>query len=67
MSFSIKKIYDDDKKMFIYLINFLCQIEILLLNILKLFKISGFCMFKKNLKLQIFLRVPGKVVAAMIF
>ena len=67
MCFLIKKIYDDDKKIYLF-DDFLCQIEILLLNILKLFKIPsflfkipGFSMFeKKNLKLQFFLRVPCK-------
>ena len=51
----------------IYSIEVLCQIKILVLNILKLFKIPGFSMFKKNLKLLIFLRVPGKVATLMIF
>ena len=51
----------------IYLIDFLCQTEILLLKIFKLFKIPGISMFKKKLKFQILLRVPGKVATLMIF
>ena len=33
MCFFIKKFYDDNKKKVIYMIDFLCQIKILLLNI----------------------------------
>ena len=42
MCFFIKKIYDDNKKKSYLYDKFLCQIEILLLNIIKLFKIPGF-------------------------
>ena len=56
-----------------YLIDLLCQIEILLLSIFYLLKIPGF-LFKfkvfsclKNLNFQVFLRVPGKVITLMIF
>ena len=55
---------------FIDLIDFLCQIKILLRNILKLFKIQGFSGFlieisgfsrlKKNLKFKIFQRFQVK-------
>ena len=41
------------KKYPIYMIDFLCQIEILLLNMLKLFKIPGFS------------RIPGKVATLL--
>ena len=34
--------FDNDKKIFIYMIDFMYQIEILLLNKLKLLKILGF-------------------------
>ena len=39
--FFYKKLYDDEKKI-VYMIDFLCKIEILLLNMLKLLKILGF-------------------------
>ena len=51
----------------IYLIDFLSKIEILPLNKFKLLKISGFSISNKNLKRQIFSRVPGKVVTLMMF
>ena len=58
----------------IYLTDFWYQIEILLLNISKLFKFPGFLfkipdfsIFKNNLKYQIFLMVLGKVADLMIF
>ena len=54
-------------KKIVYLIDFFCQIEMLLLNLFKFFEIPGFFMFKKHLKLQIFLRVPGKLATLMIF
>ena len=59
----------------IYLIDFFFQIEILLLNIFKLFKIPNF-LFKipdfsmlktKSLIPGFFLSVPGKVATLMIF
>ena len=40
-SFFYKKIFDDDKNL-IYMIDFLCQIQILLLNMLELLKIPEF-------------------------
>ena len=46
----IEKIFNDDKN--IYSIYFLCQIEILLLNLLKLFKITDF--IPKFLKFKVF-------------
>ena len=46
----IEKFFNDDKN--IYSIYFLCQIEILLLNLLKLFKITDF--IPKFLKFKVF-------------
>ena len=42
------KFFDDDKKNLISMIDFLCQIEILLLNMLKLFKVPGFFQILSN-------------------
>ena len=56
------------------MIDFLCQVEILLLNILKLlkipgflFEIPGFLMFKKKSQILSFSRFPGKLAILMIF
>ena len=54
-----KKIFDNDKKNLINMIDFLCKVEILLLNMLKilglLFKISGFTsFFSIFVKFQVF-------------
>ena len=44
------------------MINFLCQNEILLLNMLKLFKTQGFSVcFSLNCRILGFSRFPGKV------
>ena len=52
--FNLKK-FDDDKKNLIYMIDYMCQIEILVLNMLNLLKIPGFSrFFSKFLKFQVF-------------
>ena len=60
-------------KNFIYMIDYLCQIEFLLMNILTLlkipgflFKIQGFSRLKKS-QTPGFSRFPGKVATLMIF
>ena len=60
-------------KNFIYMIDYLCQIEFLLMNILTLLKIPGFLfktpgffIFKKS-QVPGFSRFPGKVATLMIF
>ena len=65
MSFFNKNIYDDHKIKYLFDRLFVSN-QNLILNIFKLFKISGFSMFKKNLEFQIFLKVPGKVATLMI-
>ena len=73
MCFLVKKNYDDDKKKVTSLIDFLSQIKILLLIILKLFKILGFLLkitgFSRLKKISSsrFLRVTGKVKTLMTF
>ena len=44
MCFLINKIFDDDKKLYLY-DRFLCQTEILLLQMLQLLKIPGISRF----------------------
>ena len=55
MYFLIKKFLEYDKNFFIYLKDYLCQIKIFLLNMLKLLKIQGFL-----LKFQIFFLISQK-------
>ena len=58
MSFLIKNFFDDDKKNLIYMIDLWCQIEILLLNMLKMLQITGFSrFFVQNPR---YFHVPGK-------
>ena len=72
-----KKIFGDDKFFFIYMIIFLSQTEILLLNMLKLLKIPGFSSFFflisqipgyfcLNCQIPGFSRIPGKVATLIL-
>ena len=64
MCILINKIFDDGQKILIYMMDLLCQIEILLLNMLKLFKILGFTsFFFKISQIPGFFRFPGFLAA----
>ena len=66
MLFLIKIFYDDDKKL-IYMIDFLCLNQRFTTKHIKTVKNSRFFYVKKNLNTSIFLKASSKVATLMVF